>query len=182
MSHHEFDVPAGSALARSFEFKNDEGARAHRAADGGARHGGLAQHARRRKQALFDDGIDQGWGAPLRLAPQLAHAFETAHEIVHGDTGGMNAGELAALSAGTLAPADLEQAYQAAMALDARELAGKFAAELVGRPPYPERPDRFTLYQLLIGQALGHDPFEVVCAHQREELAPAGLDGKRPGD
>src|SRR5207302_1502567 len=55
----------------------------------------LAQHARRRKQALFDDGIDRGWGAPARLAPQLAHAFEAAHEIVHGDTRGMNAGEIA---------------------------------------------------------------------------------------
>src|SRR5262249_57951205 len=50
---------------------------------------------RRRKQALFDDRIDRGWGAPPRLAPQLAHAFETAHEIVHGDTRGMNAGEIA---------------------------------------------------------------------------------------
>src|SRR5262249_59427511 len=95
MSHHEFDVAAGRALARGFEFKNDEGTRAHRAADGGARHGGLAQHARRRKQALFDDGVDQGWGAPPRLAPQLTHAFEAAHEIVHGDTAGMNPGEVA---------------------------------------------------------------------------------------
>ena len=94
MSHHKFDVPAGRALARSFEFKNDEGTRAHRAADGGARPGSLAQHARRRKQALFDDGIDRGWGALARLAPQLAHAFEAAHEIVHGDTGGMNPGEI----------------------------------------------------------------------------------------
>src|SRR5262249_19440054 len=95
MSHNEFDLPAGRALARSFEFENDESARAHRAADGGARPGGLAQHTRRRKQALFDDGIDRGWGAPSRFAPQLTHAFETAHEIVHGDTGGMNAGEIA---------------------------------------------------------------------------------------
>jgi predicted Zn-dependent protease len=68
----------------------------------------------------------------------------------------MNAAELAGLPAATLAPADLEQAYQAALALDARELAGKFAAELVGRAPYPERPDRFTLFQLLIGQSLSH--------------------------
>src|SRR5262245_14565968 len=95
MSHHEFDVAAGRALARRFEFQNDEGARAHRATDGGARLGRLAQHARRRKQALFDDRIDRGWGAPPRVAPQLAHALETANEIVHGDTRGMNAGEIA---------------------------------------------------------------------------------------
>src|SRR5262249_49147322 len=87
--------PPGRALTRSFEFENDEGARAHRAADGGARDGGLAQHARWRKQALFDDGIDGGWGAPPRLAPQLTHAFEAAHEVVHGDAGGMNPGEIA---------------------------------------------------------------------------------------
>src|SRR5262249_4158895 len=95
MPHHEFDVPAGRALTRSFEFENDERARTHRAADGGARPGGLAQHARRRKQALFDDGIDRGSGAPPRLTPQLAHTFEAAHEIVDGDAGGMNAGEIA---------------------------------------------------------------------------------------
>src|SRR5215831_5172899 len=95
MPHHELDLLAGRALARGFEFEDDESARAHRAAHGGTRPGGLAQHTRRRKQALFDDGIDRGWGAPSRLAPQPAHAFETAHEIVHGDTGGMNPGEIA---------------------------------------------------------------------------------------
>src|SRR5262249_10892674 len=112
MSHHEFDVPAGRALARSFEFENDEGARAHRAADGGARPGRLAQHARRRKQALFDDGIDRGWGAPLRLAPQLAHAFETTHEIVHGDTRGMNAGEIAMNEVGEQSTRSLQAAAE----------------------------------------------------------------------
>src|SRR5262249_23588258 len=112
MSHHEFDVPAGSALARSFEFENHEGARAHRAADGGARPGGLAQHARRRKQALFDDGIDRGWGAPPRLAPQLTHAFEAAHEIVHGDTGGMNSGEIAMNEIGEQSTRSLQAAAE----------------------------------------------------------------------
>src|SRR5262249_26204417 len=112
MSHHEFDLPAGRALARGFESENDESARAHRAADGGARPGGLAEHARRRKQALFDDGIDRGWGAPSRLAPQLTHAFEAAHEIVHGDTGGMNPGEIAADEIGEQSTRSLQAAAE----------------------------------------------------------------------
>src|SRR5215813_5959977 len=112
MPHHEFDVPAGRALTRSFEFENDEGARAHRAADGGARPNGLAQHARRRKQALFDDGINRGWGAPPRLAPQLAHAFEAAHEIVHGDTRGMNAGKIAMNEIGEQSTRSLQAAAE----------------------------------------------------------------------
>ena len=48
----------------------------------------------------------------------------------------------------------MDQAYQAALKLDARELAGKFAEHLVERPAYAERPDRFPLYQLLINQAM----------------------------
>src|SRR5262249_61630508 len=112
MPHHEFDLLAGRALARGFEFENDESARAHRAAHGGTRPGGLAQHTRRRKQALVDDGIDRGWGAPSRLAPQPAHAFETAHEIVHGDTGGMNPGEIAMNEIGEQSTRSLQAAAE----------------------------------------------------------------------
>src|SRR5215470_4208243 len=112
MPHHEFDLLAGRALARGFEFENDESARAHRAAHGGTRPGGLAQHTRRRKQALFDDGIDRGWGAPSRLAPQLTHAFEAAHEIVHGDTGGMNPGEIAVNEIGEQSTRSLQAAAE----------------------------------------------------------------------
>jgi tetratricopeptide (TPR) repeat protein len=66
----------------------------------------------------------------------------------------MGAPELAALAVEQLADADLEQAYQAALRLDARELAGHFARALVGRPPRPERPDRYPVYRQLIQQAL----------------------------
>src|SRR5262249_58136617 len=65
-----------------------------------------------RKQALFDDGIDRGWGAPPRLAPQLAHAFEAAHEIVHGDTRGMNAGKIAMNEIGEQSTRSLQAAAE----------------------------------------------------------------------
>ncbi len=61
--------------------------------------------------------------------------------------------DLANLDPNALGSAELDQAYQAATKLDARELAGKFAAVLVERPAYPERPDRFPLHQFLINQA-----------------------------
>src|SRR5262249_61449328 len=95
MSLHEFDLAACRAFPRGPELEHDESARAHRAADGRAWHRRLAQDARRRKHALFDHGIDRGGGAPTRLFPKLAHALEPAHEVVHGDAGGMNAGEIA---------------------------------------------------------------------------------------
>src|SRR5262249_1151826 len=105
---HEFDVPPGREFARSFKTKNDKGARAHRAGDGGARHNGLAQHVRRRKHALFDHRIDRRWRAPARLIPKLAHAFETAHDIVNGNSGGMNPGEIAVDEIGEEAPRALQ--------------------------------------------------------------------------
>src|SRR5262249_32376372 len=92
---HEFDVARWHAPARSPEAKNDKGARAHRAGDGGAGHNGLPQHAGRRKQTLFDHRIDRGQRAPARLLPKLAHAFEAAHEIVNSNSGSMNPGEIA---------------------------------------------------------------------------------------
>src|SRR5260370_1122179 len=64
------------------------------------------------RPALFDDGIDRGRGAPPRLAPQLAHAFEAAHEIVHGDTRGMNAGEIAMNEIGEQSTRSLQAAAE----------------------------------------------------------------------
>lgn len=71
------------------------------------------------------------------------------------DIGSMSAPELAQLPTATLPDDQLEQAYQSALKLDAKELAGRFALELVGRPPRPERPDRFPWYTHLVQVALG---------------------------
>src|SRR5262249_29303911 len=66
----------------------------------------------------------------------------------------MGAAELAALSADGLSDDQLEDAFHAAVKLDARELAGKFAKALVGRPANPNRPDRYSYFSHLVQMAL----------------------------
>jgi tetratricopeptide (TPR) repeat protein len=90
----------------------------------------------------------------IGLADAAPIAAVTATDAKTMDVSILGAAELAALATDTLSSGQLDQAYQAAVKLDARELAGKFAAQLVGRPPYAERPDRFPLFQLLINQAM----------------------------
>jgi tetratricopeptide (TPR) repeat protein len=70
------------------------------------------------------------------------------------DLSAMSAAELAGLTPETLADDLLEQAYQAALKLDARELAGRFARTLVARPSPAGKPDRFPWYAFLVQQAL----------------------------
>jgi predicted Zn-dependent protease len=73
------------------------------------------------------------------------------------DVSALSAAELAALPLDTLSDAQTEEAYQAAVRLDARELAGKFAAALVKRSPRPERPDRYPWFAHLVQLALGQN-------------------------
>ena len=70
------------------------------------------------------------------------------------DISAMGAAELAALSPATLDDARLELAYQTALKLDARDLAGQFARAMVARPPRPERLDRYPVFNQLIQLAL----------------------------
>jgi tetratricopeptide (TPR) repeat protein len=74
------------------------------------------------------------------------------------DVSGLGAAELAALVASSLSLEQLEQAHQAALRLDALELAGKFAKELIARPPDAARPDRAPWYFSLSQRAVteGH--------------------------
>lgn len=71
------------------------------------------------------------------------------------DVEAMGAAELAALKPEGLADDVLERAYQAAVKLDARDLAGRFARTLVGRPADGARPDRYPWYSHLVQLALG---------------------------
>jgi tetratricopeptide (TPR) repeat protein len=82
-----------------------------------------------------------------------------------GDIAAMGAAELAGLDSDKLSDAQLEQAYQASQKLDARELAGRFARALVGRPPQPDRPDRYTWYNHLVNQALAEGNTEAALEH-----------------
>jgi tetratricopeptide (TPR) repeat protein len=70
------------------------------------------------------------------------------------DIASMGTAELASLNATELADEQLEHAYQAAVKLDAGELAVHFAKSLIGRPPRPEQTDRFPWYSYLTQQAL----------------------------
>jgi tetratricopeptide (TPR) repeat protein len=77
----------------------------------------------------------------------------------------LSAADLANLDANALGSAELDQAYQAATKVNARDLAGKFAAVLVERPAYPERPDRFGLFQFLINQAMTQANLDAALDH-----------------
>ncbi|MBL8794060.1 MAG: tetratricopeptide repeat protein [Planctomycetia bacterium] len=81
----------------------------------------------------------------------VAAATPTASEP---DIAGMGVPELVQLPTATLSDDQLEKAYQSALKLDARDLAGRFALELVGRPPRAERPDRYPWYAHLVQLAL----------------------------
>lgn len=70
------------------------------------------------------------------------------------DFGALAAAELAALPTEGLSDDQLESAFQAALKLDAREVAGRFARLLVERPPRPEHPDRFPWFTHLVKLAL----------------------------
>jgi hypothetical protein len=70
------------------------------------------------------------------------------------DIGAMGAAELGGLALDKLDDGQLELAFRTATQVDAKELAGKFAASIVSRPPSAERPDRYPWYNYLVGHAL----------------------------
>ncbi|MBM4072464.1 MAG: tetratricopeptide repeat protein [Planctomycetes bacterium] len=98
------------------------------------------------------------------------------------DLAARGAAELAALALDSLSDAQAELAYQTAMKLDARELAGKFARDLVARPT--ARPDRYPWYAHLVQLALAEGQLDAAL-----ELLAAGEqadaqhnEGKRQSD
>jgi tetratricopeptide (TPR) repeat protein len=91
-------------------------------------------------------------GLETAAAADTAAAKSTA--AAGPDIGAMSVPDLVQLPLETLDDDQLERAYQAALQLAAPELAGRFAVALVGRPPRPERPDRFPWYSHLIQLAL----------------------------
>jgi tetratricopeptide (TPR) repeat protein len=100
------------------------------------------------------------------------------------DIGAMGTAELAALAPEALAGEQLEQAFQAALKLDARELTGRFGKALVARPPQPERPDRFPVYSQLVQQALaeGNTDAALDLVNQGEQADSEYNEGRRQND
>jgi hypothetical protein len=84
------------------------------------------------------------------------------------DVSAMSAAELAQLPAETLSAEQLEGAFKAALHLDAKELAGKFARLLTTRPAWPERPDRWVWFNHLIQTAQTAGDFEQALQHVDE--------------
>jgi tetratricopeptide (TPR) repeat protein len=100
------------------------------------------------------------------------------------DIGGMSAAELAGLAVEGLPNDQLERAYQAAIKLDARELAGRFAEALVARQR-TERPlDRYPWYSHLIQQAQGQGDLDraLTFVKQGEQADAEENEGRRRDD
>lgn len=70
------------------------------------------------------------------------------------DFGAMSVAELTVLDIAALQDTQLEEAFQAAQKLDARDLAGQFAEALVTRPCRSDKPDRYPWHNYLIQSAL----------------------------
>jgi tetratricopeptide (TPR) repeat protein len=71
------------------------------------------------------------------------------------DFAAMSAADLGGLDPDTLSAAELEDAMKAAMKLDARELAVRFAKVGTAKPVDPAKPDRYPMYLGLILAAIG---------------------------
>jgi hypothetical protein len=100
------------------------------------------------------------------------------------DIAALGAGELAALSADDLGEEELEQAYQSALKLDAREMAGKFALALVSRPAPGKRADRYPWYAHLVQLALqdGKTDAALDFINEGEKADAAQNEGRRGDD
>jgi tetratricopeptide (TPR) repeat protein len=100
------------------------------------------------------------------------------------DIAALGAAELAAVSTDELGEEELDQAYQAALKLDAKELAGKFALALVSRPAPGKRPDRYPWYTHLVQLALkeGKSDAALDFINQGEQVDSAHNEGRRRND
>ena len=81
-------------------------------------------------------------------------ARDAKPQAASGDIAAMGASELSGLNAANLSDEQLEHAYQAAVKLDAEELAANFARNLIARPITSEKTDRFPWYSYLTQLAL----------------------------
>src|SRR5207244_1689999 len=100
------------------------------------------------------------------------------------DIGAMGTSELAGLAVDSLSDIQLDQAFVAALKLDAREVAGKFAEVIIQRPPSPDKPDRYPLYNHLVNLALsqGETAAAVNYLNDGEKYDCERNEGKRRND
>jgi tetratricopeptide (TPR) repeat protein len=126
----------------------------------------------RRKLGLLD-----GTGAP----PAQTSVTAVSPTL---DIANMGTAELAGLNAANLTDQQLEHAYQAAVKLDAEELAANFAKSLIARPPRPEQPDRFPWYSYLTQHALktGDKDAALDYVNEGEKVDCEQNEGRRRND
>ena len=84
------------------------------------------------------------------------------------DIDAMGAPELAGLNVQTLTDPQIDQAFVAALKLDARDLAGKFAETLTSRPPRADKPDRYPPFNHLINLAAAQGDYTAALDHLNE--------------
>jgi tetratricopeptide (TPR) repeat protein len=102
----------------------------------------------------------------LESAPPPAGDVDAAAAAV--DIAAMAAPELAALAVDSLSDVQMEQAFTAAMKLDARDAAGKFAQALTARPIRADKPDRYPLFNHLVSLALSQGDTTASLNHLNE--------------
>jgi tetratricopeptide (TPR) repeat protein len=117
----------------------------------------------------------------LGLAEAVGQPAATTGGPGQLDIASLGAAELAGLNADTLDTPQLDQVFQAALKLDHKDIAGRFAALLIERPAYAERPDRFPLHQLLINQAVAQGSLDAALDYLNAGEADdcKNNDGKR---
>jgi tetratricopeptide (TPR) repeat protein len=120
----------------------------------------------------------------LGLGGAAATATTTTEAKAGPDVASMGVAELAALSVDSLGDADLELAHQAALKLDARDLAGKFARSLLARPVQAGKTDRYPLFNQLVQAALaeGNTDSALDLLKQGEQSDAAHNEGHRRND
>ncbi|MBY0527105.1 MAG: tetratricopeptide repeat protein [Gemmataceae bacterium] len=122
-----------------------------------AGHGTLRKKLRGVVQFLEEAAVGQPYDFG-RLRRKLglstgAEAPAAASAAAKRDIRGMGASELATLPTEGIEDDDLDEAFQTALRLDARELAGKFAKALVALPA-GKKPDRYPWYIHLVNAAM----------------------------
>jgi tetratricopeptide (TPR) repeat protein len=97
---------------------------------------------------------------------------------------GMRAAELGRLGVEALNDDQLEQAYQTAQKLDARDLATRFASALIARPPRPDKPDRYPWYSFLVQRAVAESKSDEALdfVNQGERFDAEQNQGRRAND
>ena len=119
-----------------------------------------------------------------RLRRKLGLSEGAAPTEAARDFSSMSAAELAGMDVKSLAPDQLEDGFQAALKLDAREVAGQYARELVARPSRPDRADRFPWFNHLVqlAQARGDNTAAIDYLNEGEKDDCEHNAGRRRND